>query len=243
MNGVCRGRIYFIMIDDSINHEYIIRYIRDALPKSGGILAELEEFAAEHDVPVSQPESIKLIEVLTRACGFKKILEIGSAIGYSALRMARISPDVSIDTIEINPDAAAYARRVFERAGVSGRITLLEGDAAEILPRLEAEGKKYDMIFLDAAKAQYGSFFASCLNMLKPGAMLISDNILYKGMTATDELVLHRKRTIVKRLREYVAALCGSAELDTAVIPVGDGMALSVKKAADNNSETERKNA
>ncbi len=218
------------MIDDSINHEYIIRYIRDVLPERGGISAELEKFAAEREVPISQPETIRLIEVLIRLGGIKNILEVGAAIGYSAVRMARIAPDIAVDTVEINPDAAAYARRVFERAGVSGRVTLFEGDAADILPKLRSEGREYDMIFVDAAKAQYGSFFESCRDMLRPGGLLISDNILYKGMTATDELVLHRKRTIVKRLREYVDMLCRDKKFDTAIVPVGDGMALSVKK-------------
>ncbi len=218
------------MIDDSINHEYIIRYIRDVLPERGGLSADLEKFAAEHEVPISQPETIRLIEVLIRLGGIKKILEVGTAIGYSALRMARTAPGITVDTVEINPEAAAYARRVFERAGVSGRVTLSEGDAADILPKLRTEGREYDMIFVDAAKAQYGSFFESCRDMLRTGGLLISDNILYKGMTATDELVLHRKRTIVKRLREYVDMLCRDKDFDTAIVPVGDGMALSVKK-------------
>ena len=218
------------MIDDSINHEYIIRYIRDVLPERGGLSADLEKFAAEHEVPISQPETIRLIEVLIRLGGIKKILEVGTAIGYSALRMARTAPGITVDTVEINPEAAAYARRVFERAGVSGRVTLSEGDAADILPKLRTEGREYDMIFVDAAKAQYGSFFESCRDMLRTGGLLISDNILYKGMTATGELVLHRKRTIVKRLREYVDMLCRDKDFDTAIVPVGDGMALSVKK-------------
>ena len=218
------------MIDDSINHEYIIRYIRDVLPKSEGLLKELEEFAEANEVPISQPETIKLLETLIRLSGAKNILEVGSAIGYSAVRMAGVRGDIKIDTIEINPEAAAYAKRVFERAGLSGRITLHEGNAAEILPRLRDEGRRFDMIFIDASKAQYNNFFEPCFEMLAPGGLLISDNILYKGMTATDELVLHRKRTIVKRLREYVAMLNSHSGLDTAVVPIGDGVALSVKK-------------
>ena len=218
------------MIDDSINHEYIIRYIRDVLPKSEGLLKELEDFAEANDVPISQPETIKLLEVLIRLSGAKNILEIGSAIGYSAVRMARVRDDIRIDTIEIDHGAAEYAKKIFEEAALSGRITLHEGDAAEILPRLRGEGRRFDMVFLDAAKAQYGSFFEDCLDMLVPGGLLVSDNILYKGMTATDDLVLHRKRTIVKRLREYVETLNSRGELDTAVVPIGDGVALSVKK-------------
>ncbi len=226
------------MIDDSINHEYIIRYIRDVLPKREGLLGELEEFAEARDVPISQPETIRLIEVLISIGGFKRILEVGTAIGYSALRMASAAPDVSVDTVEINPEAAAYAKGVFERANVRDRITLFEGDGAEVLPRLRHEGREYDMVFIDAAKGRYNVFFGECCRMLRPGGLLVSDNILYKGMTATDELVLHRKRTIVKRLREYVKMLCGREDFDTALVPIGDGMALSVKKTQTEERET-----
>ena len=122
------------MIDDSINHEYIIRYIRDVLPKSDGLLKELEDFAAANDVPVSQPETIKLIEILIRLSGAERILEIGAAIGYSAVRMAGVSGGITVDTIEIDRKAADYAEKVFERAGLSDRITLHRGNAGDILP-------------------------------------------------------------------------------------------------------------
>lgn len=217
------------MIDDSINYDYIIRYIRDILPKSEGISAELESFAAEHEVPISQPETIQLLEMLIKFGGRKRILEVGSAIGYSAVRMAEANPNAEIRTIEINPEAAAFARRTFESAGLSGRVRLTEGDANEVLPQLAESGERFDMIFVDAAKAQYNSFFEPCMTMLDTGGLLVSDNVLYKGMTATDELVLHRKRTIVKRLREYVAMICSHPQLTTAVLPVGDGVALSYK--------------
>lgn len=216
------------MIDDSINHEYIIRYIRDVLPAQTGLLAELEQFAAENEVPISQPETMRLLEVLIKLGGRKRILELGAAIGYSAVCMARAGGG-AVDTIEINPDAAGFARRVFKKAGLEDRITLYEGGAADILPRLCADGKRYDMIFIDAAKAQYGLFFDYCMELLECGGLLVSDNVLYKGMTATDDLVLHRKRTIVKRLRDYIDMLCGHEMLDTALIPIGDGVAVSVK--------------
>lgn len=213
------------MIDDNINYEYIIRYIRSSLKKSEGNIAEMEKFASEHEVPISQPESIKLIELLIRIGKVSKVLEVGSAIGYSAIRMAYAGAD-TIDTIEINADAVKVARANVEKEELSHRIHIIEGDAKEVLPTLNGE---YDMIFIDAAKAQYTEFFKNCMRLLKKGGILISDNILYKGMTATDELVLHRKRTIVKRLREYIDMLCNNPSLDTDIIPIGDGVALSVK--------------
>lgn len=217
------------MIDDSINYEYILRYIHDVMPKQDGLIAELEIFAKEYQVPISQPETIRMLEILIKLGDRKKILEVGSAIGYSAVRMAMANPKSEIQTIEINHDAALFAERTFEKAGLSDRIHLTEGDANVVLPQFAENGMKFDMIFVDAAKAQYLNFFQPCMNMLVSGGLLVSDNVLYKGMTATDELVLHRKRTIVKRLRDYIAMICNHPQLDTVVLPVGDGVALSYK--------------
>lgn len=217
------------VIDDNINHEYIIRYIRSVLPEQNGLLRELETYAKEHDVPISQPETIRMIEVLMKSGGIKRVLEIGSAIGYSAIRMAEAT-DAEVDTIEINEEMVRLARENLRRAGLESRVRILCGDANEVL---EGLGGAYDMIFVDAAKAQYNRFFPHCMRLLKEGGLLVSDNILYKGMTATDELVQHRKRTIVKRLRVYLEMLRDHPDLDTAVLPVGDGVALSYKKTGD----------
>lgn len=214
------------MIDDNINYEYIIRYLRDLLPERKGLSKELEQYAKEHSVPISQPETMKLLEVLIRFGSVERVLEIGCAIGYSAICMAQAGC-THIDTIEISPEAAEIARSNFKKAGLSEVITLHLGDAKEVLPRMEGT---YDMIFMDAAKAQYREFFTHCMRMLKPGGLLVSDNVLYKGMTATDELVQRRKITIVKRLRGYLAMLSDSEELETSVLPIGDGVALSYKK-------------
>lgn len=215
------------MIDDNINYEYIIRYLRRVLPPSTGLTAEMEAFAQVHQVPISQPETIALLELLISFGSVRRILEVGCAIGYSAIRMAAAGGE-AVDTIEISPSAVDRARDNISRAGMQERIRVIEGDARDILPTLSGP---YDMIFIDAAKAQYHVFFPECMRMLKPGGLLVSDNVLYKGMTATDELVEHRKITIVKRLRKYLEMLCSHSELRTAILPVGDGVALSLKKS------------
>lgn len=213
------------MIDDNINYEYIIRYIRRTLKPSAGYIKELEEFAKVNSVPISQPETIKLIELLIKIGNVKNVLEVGTAIGYSAIRMAESGAE-HIDTIEINPDAAAYAKKSICHMKLEDKINVIEGDAKEVLADMSGE---YDLIFIDAAKAQYNEFFKHCMRMLRRGGILFSDNILYKGMTATDELVKHRKITIVKRLRKYVDMLCEIPELETDILPLGDGVAISVK--------------
>lgn len=213
------------MTEDNITFDYITRYIRRTLRQSDGIIAEMEEYAKENGVPISQPESIKMLELLIKIGNVKRILEIGTAIGYSAIRMAKAGAE-HIDTIEINDDAAKVALRNISAAELTDKIFVHQGDAKEVLPTLDGS---YDLIFIDAAKGQYEEFFKHSMRMLKRGGILVSDNILYKGMTATDELVLHRKITIVKRLRKYVDMLCNHPQLETDILPLGDGVAISVK--------------
>ena len=214
------------MIDDSINYEYIIRYLRDLLPKKEGLLGELEDFAKEYSVPISQPETMRILEVLIRIGKVKSVLEVGCAIGYSAICMINAGCE-KIDTIELSADAARVAKENFKKAGMEEKITLHFGDAKDVLPQIDGE---YDMIFMDAAKAQYQEFFPHCMRLLKKGGVLVSDNVLYKGMTATDELVIRRKITIVKRLRKYLEMISSNPELETTILPMGDGVALSYKK-------------
>ena len=208
------------MIDDNINYEYIIRYIRRSVEGKRGILKELE-----NDIPISQPETIKLIEVLIRFGRAEKILEIGTAIGYSAIAMCSAGAS-DVTSIEILPEMVDIARENIKKSGFSEEIRVIQGNAGEILKEMEGE---FDIIFIDAAKGQYLDYFENCMRLLRSGGLLISDNVLYKGMTATDELVLRRKITIVKRLRKYIELITSHEELDTAIIPIGDGVAISCK--------------
>ena len=214
--------------EDNINYEYIIRYLRDTIPKSEGQLLEMEGYAKANDVPISQPESIRMIEVLLKIMNAKKILEIGSAIGYSAIRMSRAS-DAEVVTVELSDGMADIAEENIKKAGLSQKIKLIRGDGVKILESLEGEGI-FDAVFVDAAKGQYMEFFPHCERLLRKGGLLISDNILYKGMTATDELVVRRKITIVRRLRAYLEMLKENKAFTTAIIPIGDGVALSFKE-------------
>lgn len=211
---------------DNINYDYILRYIRETLPKSEGLLREMEEYAEKQAVPISQPESIRLLEVIIKIANAKKILEVGSAIGYSAIRMS-LANDAEVTTIELSEEMASIARENIKRANLSDKITLLLGDAREVLPTLCGE---YDLIFVDAAKGQYAEFFKESERLLRPRGILVSDNVLYKGMTATDELLVHRKITLVRRLRAYLEMLKENKAFATALIPIGDGVALSFRE-------------
>lgn len=211
---------------DNINYDYILRYIRDTLPESEGQLKEMEDYAKEHSVPISQPESIRFLEIIIKIANAKKILEVGSAIGYSAIRMANAAGG-EVTTIELSDEMADIAEENIKTAGLSGKITLIRGDAREVLPNIEGE---YDLIFVDAAKGQYAEFFEQSKRLLRKGGIMVSDNVLYKGMTATDELLIHRKITLVRRLRSYLEMLKENKEFSTALIPIGDGVALSFRE-------------
>ena len=214
--------------EDNINYEYIIRYLRDTIPQATGHIAEMEAFAKANEVPISQPESIRLVEVLLKIKGAKKILELGTAIGYSAIRMTNAC-GAEVVTVEISDEMAETARENFQRAGVCDKVELIQGDARDVIRDIKGE-EVFDVIFVDAAKGQYMEFFPECERLLKKGGILISDNVLYKGMTATDELVVRRKITIVRRLRKYLEMLKNNKNFSTALLPVGDGIAISFKE-------------
>ncbi|WP_027621365.1 O-methyltransferase [Acetivibrio clariflavus] len=211
-----------------ICYDYINDYIRNTIRKSEGILKELEEFANKNHVPIVHPEVAKLLQVIGMIKRPSRILEIGTAIGYSSILLSEVlQPNGRIDTIERYELMIERAKNNIKRAGLENVVNIIAGDALEVLKCLN---KQYDLIFLDAAKGQYPEFLPECLRLLSPGGLLISDNILYKGMIANDELVVRRKKTIVKRLRNYLDMLCNSENLETSIIPIGDGVAISYKK-------------
>ena len=213
---------------DAIVYPYITSFIRGEIPERNGILKELEDYGKKHNIPIVQPETAKLLEVLTAVKKPKRILEVGCAIGYSAILMAQyLENGGSITTLEWDADMAEIARENIEKAGLSDSIKVIQNDAKEVVKILTGE---YDIIFLDGPKAHYIYMLNDCIRLLKKGGMLISDNILYKGMTADDEHVIRRKITIVKRLRRFISAQMQREELETVILPLGDGVTVSVKK-------------
>jgi predicted O-methyltransferase YrrM len=212
----------------SVNEDYITSYIRDITPQRTGQLKILEDYARENNVPIIEPEVGQLIKVLLKLHKPKEILEVGTAIGYSALLMGQnLEGDWSITTMERNPQMIEKARENFRESGLEDRIRIIEGDARETFPHLT---KKYDFIFLDAAKGQYMEFLGYAKDLLKPGGLIVSDNVLYKGMVASDDLVVRRKRTIVNRLREFLEYISNMQGYTSSVLPLGDGVALTYKE-------------
>ena len=212
----------------NIVNNLVEEYIRTTLKDKEGLLRELEIYAEENNVPIVHKEVSDLLKVLLKVDKPKRILEVGCAIGYSSILFATtVGDDVQITTVERNELMIEKAKENIKRAGFEKNITILEGDAEELLSNIEGE---FDMIFLDAAKGQYKLFYDMVIDKLKVGGLLISDNILYKGMVAHDDFVVKRKKTIVKRMRNYLDYICNCDYLSTSLIPIGDGVALSYKE-------------
>lgn len=214
------------MIEDNINYEYILRYLRDVTQEPRPFLEELRRYAEEKDIPIAQPETMAFLHFLCHIVQPKRILEIGSAIGYSALSMATAC-SAQITTLEKEETLCEYAKQEIAKQGYSHRIQVICGDALETISSLS---EPFDFVFVDAAKSQYEEFYRLLLPLWKKGGVMVCDNVLYKGMTATDELVVRRKITIVKRLRKFLAERMQDDTLETSLLPVGDGILLAYRK-------------
>jgi len=192
-------------------------------------LNELERYAKKTNVPIIRTEMQSLLKFLLAMKEPKEILEVGTAIGFSALLMSEYGPkDCHITTIEKYEKRIPLAKENFKKAGKEDSITLLEGDAVDILQTLEGT---YDFIFMDAAKGQYINFLPDILRLLKVGGLLISDNVLQDGDIIESRFaVTRRNRTIHARMREYLYELKHHEDLETVILPVGDGVTISVRR-------------
>lgn len=195
---------------------------------NGRFLDELEREAIAQEVPIIRPGMQSFLKTLLAYGKPQRILEVGTAIGFSAILMAANSgPDCRITTIEKYEKRIPLAKANFAASGYGDRITFLEGDALEVMKGLQ---EPYDMIFMDAAKGQYIHFLPEALRLLKTGGVLISDNVLQDGdIIESHYAVERRNRTIYKRMREYLHVLKHTEGLVTSVLPVGDGAAVTVK--------------
>lgn len=202
----------------------------EGTPKS---LQEIEKFALETEVPIIRPEMQSLLQTLFAIHQPKSILEVGTAIGFSALLMRQFAPEgCRITTIEKYEKRIPIAKENFEKLGRE-QITLIEGDAIEVLQTLETP---FDFIFMDAAKGQYIHFLPDVLRLLNPGGLLVSDNVLQDGDIVESRFaVTRRNRTIHGRMREYLHTLKHHEELTTTILPLGDGVAISVKRKIEHD--------
>lgn len=211
-----------------ITYDYMQEYIRSLIPESTGKYLELEKFAEEHMVPIVQKETAKFLEFIVSMKRPFKILELGTAIGYSAILMHEASKtNPKITTIERDEKMIELAKKNFTKYGLAEQIEIKQGDCLEILESLD---ESYDLIFMDAGKGHYNHFLPHCLRLLAEDGIIVADNVLFRGMVASDELVKKRKITIVKRMREYLDLVSKDENLITSVIPMGDGIAVTKRR-------------
>lgn len=211
----------------NIAHDYIEEYIRQLIPEKPLNIKELEKYASENNVPIIHPEVAQFLTVLIKACGAKRILEVGTAIGYSSIVMAQAAGEgCEIITIEKSDEMCERALNNIREFGYEEKIEVVKGDAMDVLNNIQGS---FDMVFLDAAKGHYDHFLPMCLEHLKVKGILVSDNALFRGMVANNNLLIRRKITIVKRMRKYLKHISSMDELETSLLPLGDGVALSCK--------------
>ncbi len=212
-----------------IVEERLVTYLNSLDIGNPLFLMELEEEAHKNFVPVIRAQTQNLLKLLLAMNRPKRILEVGTAVGFSALLMEYYNPTAcKITTIENYAKRIPIARENFVRAGKQNVIELLEGDAAEVMKELT---EPYDFIFMDAAKRQYIHFLPEVLRLLAPGGVLVSDNVLQDGDIIESRFaVTRRNRTIHKRMREYLYELTHMETLTTSVLPIGDGVTVSVRR-------------
>lgn len=190
-------------------------------------LKKIKEKALEDHIPIIMDDTLEVIENILKENKPKRILEIGTAVGYSAICFSEyLAEDGIIDTIERDMERISEAKINIKKVEVEDKINILEGDAVEILPTLD---NKYDVVFIDAAKGKYPFFLEQALRMLNDKGVIFADNILYKGYVMSD-YNKHKQRTAVTHLREYIKQIQENPELDTSILEVGDGLAISRKK-------------
>lgn len=217
-----------------IVEERLVAYIHSLETENSEILEQIEKEALDTFVPIIRKEMQSFLKVLLRVKRPLNILEVGTAVGFSAILMSEYVPkECRITTIENYEKRIPIARENFKRAGKEEQITLIEGDAFEVLKTLQ---DSYDFIFMDAAKGQYIAYLPEVMRVLSPGGILVSDNVLQNGEIIESRFAVERRdRTIHSRMREYLYTLKHHPELETSIIPLGDGVALSVKKDQECN--------
>ena len=187
-------------------------------------LKEVKEKALENHIPIIMDDTLEKIKEILESEKPKRILEIGTAVGYSATMFAKYTDnDCIIDTIEIDEERAKEANENIKEMGVADRINIMVGNAVDILPTIT---KKYDIVFIDAAKGKYPVFLENAIRLIKNNGIILADNILYKGYVMSD-YNKHKQRTAVRHLREYIQEITDNEKLESEILEIGDGLAVT----------------
>ncbi len=211
-----------------ITNPQVREYLATVMPERSEELQALNDYAQEHTVPIIKHEMEQFLQFIITLHKPKRILEIGTAIGYSSIIMAGASGEVEITTLEKSERMIERAKENFTTFAIDDRVTLIEGDAVETLKSLS---EPFDMVFMDAAKGQYMNFYDDSVRLLNSGGLLIADNILQEGLIAKSRFAIpRRQRTIHGRMREFISMMSSHPDFTTTVLPIADGATVSLKK-------------
>lgn len=212
-----------------MQNKQILEYIENLIPERNNQISEMEQYAKQNEVPIMELIGIETLLQLLRIQQPKKILEVGTAIGYSAIRMAETLPSSQIVTLERDEQRYLVAKENVEKFKLEAQIVLLQGDALELGSIVQQYGP-FDAIFIDAAKGQYQKFFDLYSPFLSNDGIVYTDNILFHGLVAAEEIDSRNLRQLVRKIRNYNQWLMGNQDYHTAILPVGDGIAISKKR-------------
>jgi predicted O-methyltransferase YrrM len=210
-----------------IIHREQEEYLERLLPKRDGLLAEMERYAEENGVPIADPEVAMFLEVTVRAIRAKQVLEVGTAIGYADIFMARgMSPGGMLVTIDVNDDMIGKAREYVKRAGLEDRVAFHKGPALTVIPTLQGP---FDLVYLDAVKEEYRAYLDLALPLARVGGVFVCDNVLWKGQVARGSLLADYYRHSTEALRGFNDYFVHHPQLLAQVLPVGDGLAYGIR--------------
>lgn len=204
-------------------------YIAELVPERDELFLEMEQYAKEHQVPIMELDGIEAMLQILRIQKPGQILEIGTAIGYSALRMIAALETATVVTIERDPERYQKAEEYIERFQKGKQIILIKGDALEVENQIREFGP-FDVIFIDAAKGQYRKFFEIYSRYLEKDGIIVTDNVLFKGLVCEQEIESKRTRNLVKKIDQFNRWLMSHPDFFTVILPVGDGVAISKKR-------------
>ncbi|MEH7109533.1 O-methyltransferase [Bacillus sp. JJ1764] len=211
-------------------NEKLHSYIEGLINERDPLFLEMEQYANQHNIPIMELAGIETMLQLLRIHRSKKVLEVGTAIGYSALRMADVLPkDGQIVTLERDEERMIVAKEFISRSTHNGQINLIQGDALELEDQVKPHAP-FDAIFIDAAKGQYKKFFEIYSKYLTSDGLIITDNVLFKGLVAEPEIESKRTRNLVKKINEFNRWLMSHPDYHSVILPVGDGVAISKRR-------------
>jgi predicted O-methyltransferase YrrM len=220
---------FFLRGGPSMISQDITAYLQSFTSEKNPLILEMEQYATKHSIPIMEWTGIETMLQVLKIRKPEKILEIGTAIGYSAIRMADALPNAKIVTIERDAERYEKALYYIQQSGFSSRIQLIFGDALEKWEEASQSGP-YDALFIDAAKGKYQHFFQTYEKMLKANGLVITDNVLFKGLVVENQIENKNIKNLVKKIRSFNEWLMNHPDFETTILPVGDGVAISIKR-------------